>query len=209
MGISLLRLIIAVMIASGVAGCGGLFKNGNVPKEIVPLVVGNEWTYQDVAQPGATTQTITGTRLIGGVTNFVMRDTEGNETYLAVDEQGVSIHGAADVQTGLQLSLYLPPLRVFSYPSTVGSNWTQRVTLSTGESYDYSFTVATRELVKVPAGTFADCYRVDQTVTFADGRTLNGRAWFSPGVGMVRSQTINPMTQAVIGEQVLTGYRFH
>ena len=72
-------------------------------------------------------------------------------------------------------------------PLRPGRSWNVRA----GKVYSTRATVVGQEPVKVPAGDYAQAWRIEDTTTFADGKTAPSRIvrWYAAGVGLVRMQT--------------------
>lgn len=189
------------IIILGAAGCAS--SGGGTQSDLssyLPMAVGNTWTYDlriradmDPMQehPGwnlfTETHEITGTAQLQGTDYFVFRivrqatpdfpekvDTQFRRT----DHNGVY---ARDWDNGMDFTmLRTPPHAGDTWSDTVYPNITYQ-------------TIATDEVVTVPAGTF-HCVRV--RMEDADARSDNGdyqflrvESWFARGVGLVKDET--------------------
>jgi hypothetical protein len=83
--------------------------------------------------------------------------------------------------------------RDFDHPNTrlvlplrPGRSWNVRG----GKLSSTQATAVRQESVKVPAGEYVQAWRIEDSTTLADGKTLPGRTvrWYAAGVGLVRTE---------------------
>ena len=85
-------------------------------------------------------------------------------------------------------------VRDFDHPDTelvlplrAGRTWIFRG----GKLSSTQATAVRQESVKVPAGEYVQAWRIEDSTTLADGKTLPGRIvrWYAAGVGLVRTES--------------------
>ena len=208
---------IAAFLVSA-AGSGQTTEGTGDIGNYVPMAQGNTWSYQGTSTtigqpplPYFNTTTISGTKSINGVLAMVLIDTNflndgAEENYHTKDGRGVTLHGnndSADIVTA-QLVPYLSlrfPLGTgltFEPVKKNGLDFGQdRDGDGANEKADVVAIVMVKgfESVTVPAGTFANCARVEARATItvilsSNGAKVAGEAtqttWFAPGVGPVK-----------------------
>lgn len=184
-----------------------------------PFTVGNLWRFQGTsvetglpAESFVNTVTVTGPRQVGEVTTTGFQESNpGNlgvpvETFLVKDANGIADFGNSDLTDSLTPQLV--PFWELRFPLQPGASFVSldRQGIDFGDDLDGDgvnergdlrsvVTVVGFETVTVPAGTFADCARVERTLTLT--ATLSGdrsrvtatdvaTAWFAPNMGWVK-----------------------
>jgi hypothetical protein len=94
----------------------------------------------------------------------------------------IRVHPDKVVLTRLASSPDGPSLTIMKWPPTLGETWPGRP--YTNGNHE-TISAQGWEDVTVPAGTFR-AWRVDQTVTYAQGGTDTLNYWYAPGVGTVK-----------------------
>jgi len=129
-------------------------------KEIIPLKVGNYWSYSrtlydsvgNIQDTSSYITTITGTTSINGIQYY---NYDNKSTYFV------------NKTAGYYISENSVDRLIFKYPASVG------------DSTNYGKYTSTNSSIQVPAGNFTGCYRYE-TVPISD--KVN---YFKPGVGLV------------------------
>ncbi len=181
-----------------------------------PINQGNCWSYQVTSPTYSYTSTqITGTKVINGVTAVVSRGSNPGitgiplEEYLLKSSNGIAYLGNND-QTD-KLTPQFIPYQAVHLPLQPGAGFVQtnKAGLDYGEDLDLDgknetcnlnslVTVKGFETVTVPAGTFANCVRIETDLTLAvtlsaSGTTITVESvqtqWFAPDIGPVKSVT--------------------
>ena len=194
-----------------------------------PFTVGNVWNFRGTSVgTGHPTETfsnaitITGTRQVQGVTTTIFLESNpGNlklssETFLVKDANGIADLGASDPTD--TLTPQLVPFWEYRFPLQSGGRFVSldRREVDFGEDLDFDginekldvrsvVKLTGFEAVTVPVGTFADCARLERTITLTVTLSRNrsqvtatdvATGWFAPGVGWVkRVETISDPSQ--------------
>jgi len=185
-----------------------------------PDTTGSRWTYRGQITEGplqiienkffTNISTVTGTKVIKGVTVTVFHDTNpGNhgptDSYYRRDSAGIVYYGS---DPGTPLEKQITPYQIFRFPLKVPFSFQQfdRTDLDFGTDMDRDgvdektdvkgwSSVIGRETITVPAGTFTDALKVEAKMTMrihlsTSRRTISGfdvmTAWFAKGVGLVK-----------------------
>ncbi|HEX2863198.1 MAG TPA: hypothetical protein VHN99_01410 [Deinococcales bacterium] len=149
-----------------------------------PFHAGQKWLYSS-----GETQSITGTRTVGGLKALVMQHAVGSrvsqEDFLLVRSDGVFMLGYA--AGGAQV-LYTPALQVYpAAPLAVGDRWSGSAKVGKS-TVAVSSRVIAQEGVSVPAGRF-NALVIRSSVTTSTGAASVADAYFVPGIGTVRYVT--------------------
>jgi len=202
------KLILCGAFAVLLAGCGGKDGDeGTIPPKSVPLAVGNWWFYRNT--PDTTsydTTIIISDTTYNGKAGFVMEtrsytpDTQTTDTFIAYYDGGF-LWITYEFQTDTPIPMLITA-EFKSLPEenlAVGDTWTA---MDKDTTIDFpppvnirvlvTAEILSRESKSVPAGDFADCYKVAYRWTW----TVNGSPvsnttnfhWVYPGVGIVYSQ---------------------
>lgn len=98
--------------------------------------------------------------------------------YMMLTEDKIQIHSSLlKDSNGETITIYNPPLPILTSPLEVGHSW-QRIA-ETGEVPDLLYEIVAHESISVPAGDFADCYKVETT----QNNTLSNIGHYCYGVG--------------------------
>lgn len=208
--------------AAGLDGAAGAAEPVTLPNsaEYFPDTLGSRWRYrgeviegplQTIAKKSfVNISTVTGTDTIKGVVVKVFHDTkpgghEPSDSYYRRDAAGIVYYGSTP---GSPLEKQLVPYQIVRFPLQVPSGFQQfdRKGLTYGADVDgddkdekvdveATVSVAGRESIQVPAGTYEDTVRLEsrmimrihlsrerQTVVGTDVMTV----WFARGVGVVK-----------------------
>lgn len=195
-------LLLVVCLA---AACGDLppstTPDAGVQASLIPLQVGNEWTYRVTSSSGVVTEkknTVTGTVAVGTETAFRLTTSRANEretTSVQIIRDGVLLRLSEDsYRAGILFAhdVYLPgAIRIDANKAKSGDTYEGRHTkqvfdgsgnmISSVEVVNRFVVEAIGEPVDVPAGRFA-CVRVKRTATDDSTKTY----WFVPGLGKVK-----------------------
>lgn len=184
--------------------------------EYFPLDEGKYWSYQ------LTYQTMDGTfkgvyavenlpaRKIDTQTYYVRKLLDGSFNYFQIDEKGLFLKSrekTVDLDTEYTDAIQY----IFQFPLVVGTTWENTVLskalIKTGPPQKTEFHIVAKvpvtakiesmtDIVKVPAGTFENCMRVELSGNaFVDAGNYVGKTivriketnWYAPGVGLVKS----------------------
>lgn len=165
-----------VFIAS-LAGCGQGGGSASYLVSYFPNTDGYKWTYNYLigGLTGVEIHTFNGTTSYSGLTLqnlkteiFIASSGATVETLMLLTTENLKTYGTASSPTTQTETSYV-------FPLVVGNTWTHH----TGATA----TVVSKETVIVPAGTFADCYRVK----VIDGTTTS-ESWLANNVGIVKIQ---------------------
>jgi hypothetical protein len=154
---------------------------------LYPVEAGTEWAYQtrqkrndgSFSERWMKMRIASAQNLGDGVTEAVLERESPNGP---MPTTRIRVHPDKVVLTRLASSPDGPSLTIMQLPPAVGETWPGRP-YSNGNRE----TIAAQgwEDVTVPAGTFR-AWRVDQTVTYAQGGTDTLNYWYAPGVGTVK-----------------------
>lgn len=152
-----------------------------------PVEPGTEWAYQtrQKRNDGSFSERwmkmrIASAQALGsGVTEAVLERESPNGPMAPTR---IRVHADKVVLTRLASSPDGPSLTILKLPPTAGETWTGRP--YTNGNHE-AITAQGWEDVTVPAGTFR-AWRVDQTVTYAQGGSDTLNYWYAPGVGTVK-----------------------
>jgi len=193
-----------------------LFACGQSDNEYFPLDKGKYWSYQ------LTYQTMDGTfkgvyavenlsvYKVDDQTYYVRQLLDGSFNYFQIDEKGLLLKGR-EKTVDLDTKYTDTQQYIFQFPLQVGTAWEDTVLskalIKTGPPQKTEFHIVAKvpvtvkiesmtDVVKVPAGTFENCMRVELSGNaFIDagnyvGKTIvriNEINWYAPGVGLVKS----------------------
>ncbi len=189
-------------------------------EEYFPDTAGSRWTYRGQINEGplqtielkffTNVSTVSGTKVIKGVTVTVFRDTNpGNhgpaDSFYRRDAVGIVYYGS---EPGTPLEKHITPYQIFRFPLRIPSSFQQfdRMGIDFGSDMDRDQTdervdtqgwskVIGRETITVPAGTFPDAIKIEARMNMkihlsGSRRTVSGidvmTAWFAKGVGLVK-----------------------
>lgn len=170
-----------------------------------------EWPLQKIeAKSYVNVSTVTGTQTIKGVTVTVFHDTNpGNhgptDSYYRRDAAGVVYYGSSP---GTPVERQVVPYQIVRFPITIPSSFQQfdRRGINFGSDMDgdgteekadveASITVAGKESVSVPAGSYTGAIRMEARLVLRIHLSKSKRsvvstdvltAWFAKGVGLVK-----------------------
>lgn len=152
-----------------------------------PVEPGTEWAYQTLqkrndgsfSERWMKMRIISAQKLGDGVTEAVLERESPNGP---MPTTRIRVHPDKVVLTRLASSPDGPSLTILKLPPAVGETWPGRPYANGNQE-----TIAAQgwEDVTVPAGTFR-AWRVDQTVTYAQGGSDTLNYWYAPGVGTVK-----------------------
>lgn len=201
---------------------GGAATGPGDPQNYFPLTLGNTWTEQTTtSQTGpfgpttttfSDTTTISGTRLVNGITALVSTESNPDNTRRPTDEyvlkssNGVLLLGSNDSTDTLTAALV--PYYVAKFPFRTGSSFVQAMKSgfnfgqdldgdARNETADVSSVVTQKgfESVTVPAGTFPNSLKVETSLTATVTLSSNGSKitvtgvqtqWLAANVGPVK-----------------------
>lgn len=172
--------------STGTEGSGGSTSTGSTPDErLYPLEVGRTWTY-DVQSTYPSCPSGMRTTEVLGETNV-----DGKPAFRVVgicgDEVAMTVAGNV-VESKYQS---YPWLRLLDEPVEEGHTWT-----TTNGAAEFGMTYSYVGDVTTPAGTFSDCWRVTQEVSYTQDWT------YCPGVGNVASTLVDLGGGSIIYELV-------
>lgn len=155
---------------------------------IMPLAIGNYWTYEMENYPDGFpdpvpitehTQKIESEIIWGGHTWYGNKRDSADE-YHRNAEEGIYILQIDDEHPDGIAKL------LFEYPIKVGTSWTVR----SGSVITTTVVEAIDETVTVPAGVFYDCLRCEAIMPDIPDMVMPGRMtfWIKPGVGTVQME---------------------
>lgn len=170
-----------------------------------------EWPLQKVESKNfVNVSTVTGTQVIKGVTVTVFHDTNpGNhgptDSYYRQDAAGVVYYGSSP---GTPIERQVVPYQIVRFPITIPSSFQQfdRKGIDFGSDMDgdgteekadveATITVAGKDNVTVPAGSYADAIRMEARLVLRIHLSKSRRsvvstdvltAWFAKGVGLIK-----------------------
>jgi hypothetical protein len=151
-----------------------------------PLTQGRTWMFQ--SPTGFSSQVVPGTVDLSGQTYAVLTDyPEGSANYWLASDDGLR-WGEMHDGTSSATTVMTPPLLI---PNGLdpGATGTQTVSISingvpSGQA-TFSYQFVGTEPVTVPAGTFADCMKLEMTMTTPQGSS-HIYYWAAKGVGFVK-----------------------
>ncbi len=180
-----------------------------------PLETGFSWQYKAVMATMDTTVKYKHIlenmpkKSIAGEAAYIQQTLSGDEYVYGEDESGVFQLGY--IRGGDAERMFVPKKRyVFHYPLTPGSSWQGRVTTMALRNSGPRGVVITEDVpvqvkltaindkVRVAAGTFRHCLRIERTgeTIIPEGKyqyiqktklTVKDTEWYAPGVGLVKS----------------------
>ena len=166
-------VLFGVIFAFVISGCAHVDENkkssavGSVA-EYYPLAVGNSWTY---------------------TTTFLEQDQADLVVSIVKEENGYFIDNRP---TPSKLKFDGIGLRdgsiryLLKGPVTKGNKWMSVADVRTVERYEIT---GIDEKIKVPAGVFDKCVKVEMEVKMTETRSMVNQMIFAPGVGIVRIKT--------------------
>ena len=193
-----------------------LFACGQSDNKYFPLGEGKYWSYQ------LTYQTMDGTfkgiyavenlpiQKIDDQTYYVRQLLDGSFNYFQIDDKGLLLKGR-EKTVNLDTKYTDTIQYIFQFPLQVGTAWEDtllsKALIKTGPPQKTEFHIVAKvpvtakiesmtDVVKVPAGTFENCMRVELSGNaFINagnyvGMTIvhvNETNWYAPGVGLVKS----------------------
>ena len=179
-----LFLAFSVLALAGCGGGGG-GSSQTAYDDYFPLAVGNTWTYK-VVNEGQNPLTegfemqysISGTQEVGGRNTYIM-SLESSRAFYFSDSSGVYL-------AGWEFEPYEfigvePPELILRYPIHKGYTWQ-----SPDQRYTYTI-LSVAESVSTPAGTFANCVKVEEQFN-GDGIGPEIK-YYAPGVGLVKVES--------------------
>lgn len=150
----------------------------------LPLVEGHEWTFRDSSDETFTVSVKEvrkdGANRTVATLNYSYEGGDFSEP-MAMDEAGV--YRPRPGEEG-----FTRPVAVLKYPLEVGRTWDSQIPLA-GGSIPAKATVRRVVDVKVPAGTFR---AVEVEFVATEELKASLTAWYAPGVGVVKQQTVGP-----------------
>jgi hypothetical protein len=161
-------------------------------QDYLPLAPGNRWSYTDGRYPPLV-DSVAGDTAIDGRTAVLYYHNYGAEYWV---KSPTEVRQLLSLTLGLYDTLARHFGLVYSLPFVKGSAWTESFidtvllmgtdTLILFDSI--SGRVADFEDVNTPAGTYADCYRVEFWRKMHTNRdsTVQYTEWLAPGVGLVK-----------------------
>lgn len=180
-----LKLIMTVMILTAMilsfSSCS-LFKQ----PDYFPLSQGSEWTY--AFGKDEVTFKVTGEETVDGkkcaIYEAVIKNIPSQkEYYYKTDKEVTSImRSYANGQVKVKLE---PPETIMKFPLKVGESWTWTGQMGNVEKVTFTFKVAKKEKITVPAGTF-NAIKLDIEGTTPQGKSINTERWYAPDVGMIK-----------------------
>ncbi len=145
-----------------------------VAGNILPLKVGNRWSYiEEIGSINYQTK-VTGTQTLDGINYYVVNNVlnGGVNIYFRNTYQGLIAHGQA---VGEVESL------MYKYPGDVGD---ETLVFFQNANFDRIRLVGTDENITVPAGTIEHCYRYKVYENLASG-FITHDIWWRPGIGLI------------------------
>jgi hypothetical protein len=198
--------------------------------EYFPLGLGDSWTTKEtqtrttqegeVTEVNTDTTSVFGTEKIKGVIAMKRGNTETGSYDLMTNTNGLNIYKTydtdyeGDVLVNETFDTFNPPLMNSPPKLSVGTRGTFKSTMTHKESSGFKATakitvemiVEGIEDVTVPAGTFEDCLKIsikrDSIVKKLNHEELSlGTYWFAKGIGMVKREETNTMTNNNVVEE--------
>ncbi len=201
------RLTICGMFAVLLAGCGGDGGEETIPPKTIPLAVGNWWFNRNT--PDTTsydTLIIVSDTTYNGKAGFIMEtrsytpDTQYVDTFIAYYDGGF-VWMTYEYQTDTPIPMLITAdfKAIKEENLAVGDTWTamdKDTTINIPPPVEIRVLVLaeilSQEDKNVPAGNFANCYKVAYRWTwFVNGSPMSETTmfnWVYPGVGVVYSQ---------------------
>jgi hypothetical protein len=196
---------------SGIGGGGGQATNSAVLSytitEYFPLGQGDYWEYRTNSAEDFGPIIISGTRVVNGVNTVRLCTLDTNYTppcitdieYYTASTAGIRFHGYLSVDCAgggveYDYSSCTPALLFIKNGLRIGDRITESTTLThhdTGlqETLTQTYTFVGVEDVRVPAGIFAACLRIDWE-RYPHWQVDTVRAWYARGVGLVRLESL-------------------
>ncbi len=171
--------------------------------EYFPHTDGYIWTYDYITsgQTGTAVMSFEGTHDIGTLETQIHKICAAHPLYPGGGELYYIITDSAALQYGTSSSPTTEGQPYLTFPLTLEASWTYN---SLGVIRYCS--VISYETVVVPAGTFANCYKV--YTTRESGGTVNIWEWFAPDVGLVKNNNISINTGLITATYELTSKNF-
>ncbi len=192
-------------------------------KNYFPLNQGNTWNYEGaITETGfptvaySTSTSVTGTKVLSGVTATVLTESNPDnigkavEEYIFKNSHGITYLDNNDPSDAITHQLV--PYQAMLFALLPGSSFVQvnESGLDYGQDVDFDgkdetadvnsiVTLKSMETVTVPAGTFPGCARIETDLTLTVTLSSNNTKitvtavqtqWFAPGIGPVQSVTI-------------------
>jgi hypothetical protein len=188
-----------------------------------PIMVGTTWQYRDTladgsGEVGTTTVSVTS---IGTGNNdvpvylfeYAFASGSGQTLYMEVTSDGVWMHRSTRRNFGGGTDgdfVYLPAMQLYSFPLAVGGTWQSVSALRFANGFFGNLTTITdthvvdgMEDVSVPAGTYQNCFRLNDSIKAGANDPMASTTWLCPGVGAARYEQQDLRLNArIVGELI-------
>jgi hypothetical protein len=202
---------LAILLLCGFLWSGNLFAITTAP--YFPIQAGNSWTYNNSVTGTYTTTVLNGTVLVNGVATVVLQDSDGLQSYLTNDQNGIRLHRQYEPSvwfdgfgyTSFEVT-YNPPMKMVDAEATIGSSinsiGTAITTASGIGTFSFSYSLISSidgfENVTVPAGSYL-AVKSNSTLTISGNvqgtyisETSTSTDWLVKDVGPVKYQESGP-----------------
>ncbi|MBN1213218.1 MAG: hypothetical protein JXA92_11645 [candidate division Zixibacteria bacterium] len=173
-----MRKIIALLLAGLLIipfGCSDDDDDDTSIKVIMPLAVGNQWSYRSFVQDSLGVQRDTTLLDLTIYNDTVINDIHW---YITTDEYPYKVSSLIAHRDDGLWAYGPPPYLIIKYPAEIFDTWT-----TPGGAYEYKLT-AKGVILTVPAGTFS-CYKYISHASGSEDSTLN---YYAPGYGLIKSR---------------------
>ena len=194
-----------VLMLCGLLWSSELFAITTAP--YYPIQPGNSWTYNNSATGIYTVSVLSGTVPVNGIATSVLQDSDGLQSYITNDQNGIRLHRQYEPSVwidGLGYAsfdvIYSSPMIMVDVETTVGASIFSSGSAITTVSglgtfyltYSLTSTIEGLETLTVPAGTY-QAVKITQTITIAGNiqgtyvsETSGGTDWLVKGLGEVK-----------------------
>ncbi|MEO0228081.1 MAG: hypothetical protein ABIL70_08555 [candidate division WOR-3 bacterium] len=165
-----------------------------------PLAVGNRWEYDNGFSITIMKQFQKGDTIFYGFTSYPWPDSLPQDIWDSASTwEDFTNNFMAQVPSGFIMKDTLGGLAttMLATPIAVGQSWKTPIeTITHSEPIEVEFKCIGKENVTVPAGTFANCWKVktqfEKEDTLLGNYTIIQYIWFADGVGMVKDSLAIP-----------------
>ena len=170
----ILAVLIAGLLILSIA-CSEDDDSEPVIREIMPLNIGNQWSYRSFVQDSLGNQSDTSLFDL-----IIYNDTviDNIHWYITTDEYPYKVGSLIGHNDDGLWAYGPPPYLIIKYPADIFDTWS-----APGGAYEYRL-IAKGVILTVPAGTFS-CYKYNSHPSVGEDSTLN---YYAPGYGLVKSR---------------------